>query len=151
MSLLHVTYRLEATPGEATALAEAILLEQTVETPRRVAERDAFVRDHLMGRIEAICPAEDGVHVTLALPLLTASADASQFLNVLFGNTSLQPGVTLEDFDVPPSLHTLFRGPRFGVKGLRRRLGVPTRPLTATALKPGAASRRSARLRTACT
>ncbi len=136
MSHLYVTYRLEATPGEAAALAEAILLEQTVETPRRVAERDAFVRDHLMGRIDAISPAEDGTRVTLALPMLTASADASQFINVLFGNTTLQPGVTLEDFDVPPSARALFRGPRFGVKGLRERLGVPARPLTATALKP---------------
>ena len=46
------------------------------------------------------------------------------------------PDVTLEDFEVPPALHALFRGPRFGLAGLRERTGVPTRPLTATALKP---------------
>ena len=137
MSPLHVTYRLETAPAEAATMAEAILLEQTVETPRRVAERDTFVREHLMGGIHAIEPHDDGsTRVTLALPLPTASADPSQFLNVLLGNTSLQPGVTLEDFDVPAALHALFGGPRFGVQGLRLRLGVPTRPLTATALKP---------------
>ena len=126
MGSLHVTYRLEAKAHEAEALAEAILLEQTVETPRRVAERDAFVREHLMGRVEAIQPAADGAsRVTLA-----------QFLNVLFGNTTLQPGVVLEDFDIPPALHVLLRGPQFGIPGLRQRTGVPTRPLLATALKP---------------
>ena len=137
MSTLHVTYRLEAAPDEAATLAEAILLEQTVETPRRTAERDAFVREHMMGRIHAIEPAEDNHwRLTLALPLLTSSSDPSQFLNVLFGNTALRPGVTLEDFTVPEALHALFRGPQFGVQGLRLRVGVPTRPLTATALKP---------------
>ncbi|MFB3133798.1 MAG: RuBisCO large subunit C-terminal-like domain-containing protein [Rhodothermales bacterium] len=137
MDHLPVTYRLEAAPGEAAALAEALLLEQTVETPRRVAERHAFVREHLLGHIREILPDEKGgTRVTLALPLPTASADPSQFLNVLFGNTSLQPDVTLEDFEVPPALHALFRGPRFGLAGLRERTGVPTRPLTATALKP---------------
>lgn len=137
MDHLHVTYRLDAAPGAAAPLAEALLLEQTVETPRRVAERDPFVREHLLGAIRAIQPGEQGgTRVTLALPLLTASADPSQFLNVLFGNTSLFPDVTLEDFDAPPALHALFRGPRFGLAGLRTLTGVPTRPLTATALKP---------------
>ncbi|MCH8961132.1 MAG: SelB C-terminal domain-containing protein [Bacteroidetes bacterium] len=137
MDHLHVTYRLEAAPDAAEALAEALLLEQTVETPRRVAERDAFVRENLLGYIHEIRPDDkEGAQVVLALPLRTASADPSQFLNVLFGNTSLHADVTLEDFDVPPALHTLFRGPRFGLAGLRARTGVPTRPLTATALKP---------------
>ena len=138
MDHLHVTYRLDAAPEAAEALAEALLLEQTVETPRRVAERDAFVRDHLLGRVHAIDPDEfGGTRVVLALPLQTALADPSQFLNVLFGNTSLHADVTLEDFDAPPAaLQTLFRGPQFGLTGLRARLGVPRRPLTATALKP---------------
>jgi ribulose-bisphosphate carboxylase large chain len=137
MRFLHVTYRLETPPAEAAALAETLLLEQSVETPRRVAEHDAFVRDNLLGHIHALRATEDGAaRLTLALPLLTASADPAQFLNVLFGNTALQAGVTLEDFDVPPALHALFRGPQFGMQGLRARLGVPTRPLTATALKP---------------
>ena len=137
MDHLHVTYRLDVAPDAAEALAEALLLEQTVETPRRVAERDAFVRENLLGYIHEIRPDDkDGAQVVLALPLRTASADPSQFLNVLFGNTTLHPYVTLEDFDVPPALHTLFRGPRFGLAGLRACIGVPTRPLTATALKP---------------
>ena len=137
MDHLPVTYRLDAPPEEAEALAEALLLEQTVETPRRVAERDAFVREHLLGHIREIQPDEQGgVRVKLALPLPTASVDPSQFLNVLLGNTTLNPTVTLEDFDVPPALHGLLRGPRFGLAGLRALLGVPRRPLTASALKP---------------
>jgi ribulose-bisphosphate carboxylase large chain len=37
---------------------------------------------------------------------------------------------------LPPELLRRFPGPRFGVPGLRSLLGVPTRPLLATALKP---------------
>ena len=137
MDHVHVTYRLEAAPGAAAALAEALLLEQTVETPRSVAERDAFVREHILGHLDEIRPDENGgTRVVLALPVPTASADPSQFLNVLFGNTSLRADVMLEDFAMPPALHALFRGPQFGLAGLRALTGVPTRPLTATALKP---------------
>ena len=86
MDHLHVTYRLDVAPDAAEALAEALLLEQTVETPRRVAERDAFVREHLLGYIHKIhLDDKEGAQVVLALPLRTASADPSQFLNVLFG------------------------------------------------------------------
>lgn len=137
MDHLEVTFLLDVAHDAAAPVAEAILLEQTVETPRSVAEHDAFVRDHLLGHVHSIRPAgASRSRVTLHLPLFTASADAAQFLNVLFGNTSLQPGVLLEDFEVPPALHTLFRGPRFGLTGLRRLTGIPRRPLTATALKP---------------
>jgi len=137
MEHVYATFRLDAPPAQARALAEAILLEQTVETPRRVAEAYPFVRTRLMGDLSDLQPdGPDATRVTLALPVLTASADPAQFLNVLFGNTTLQPGVTLLDFDVPPALHRLFRGPRFGLDGLRALTGVPTRPLTATALKP---------------
>jgi ribulose-bisphosphate carboxylase large chain len=57
-------------------------------------------------------------------------------LNVLFGNVALQPGVQLIDLSLSPTLAAHYRGPRFGVAGLRARLAVHDRPLLCTALKP---------------
>lgn len=137
MPHLRVTYLLEAPADEVEALAESVLLEQTVETPRAVAERDAFVREHMLGHVHDIRPGErGGFDVTLLLPVPTASVDPAQFLNVLLGNSTLHTAVTLEDFDIPPAFSSLFRGPQFGLSGLRALTGVTTRPLTATALKP---------------
>lgn len=137
MDHIEVTYHIEGTEEEVRSRAGSVLLEQTVETPRVVAERHAFVREHMMGRLLSLDAAEaGGFRVRLALPTVTASVDPAQFVNVLFGNSSLHPFVSLEDFEIPASMREMFRGPRFGVDGLRGQVCAFSRPLTCTALKP---------------
>lgn len=137
MDRLHVTYHLNVEPDDAEALARSILLEQTVETPREVAERYPFVRSAMLGeRLELAPHADGGTRLRLALPVSTASVDPLQFLNVLFGNVSLHGLATLEDFELPAALAPTFHGPRFGLRGLRDRFERPEGPLTASALKP---------------
>ena len=137
MEYLQVTFRVRCAPAQSEALVESLLLEQTVETPLKVAERNEFVRRHMLGhvvRIETIDEAT--VAATLALPTVNARTDPAQFLNVLFGNASLHESVSLEDFELPPAVAGDFDGPRFGAKGIRRRLAIEDRPLTCSALKP---------------
>ena len=57
-------------------------------------------------------------------------------MNVLLGNSSLKPGIRLVSFELSPSLLKIYRGPRFGISGLRKHLNVESRPLLCTALKP---------------
>ena len=137
MEFLQVTYRIAAGADEVAEQAGAMLLEQTVETPADVAQHDAFVRENMMGSIREIIPAGEGsFRVRLSLPMVTASVDPAQFLNVLFGNVSLHAHVRLERFELPEAMRPLFPGPRFGTEGLRERTGVWHRPLTCSALKP---------------
>ena len=137
MESLKITYHLAASPADPHDRVAEILLEQTVETPTSVATRYPFVRDHMMGVVQEVRPhTGEGHLVTLALPTATAASDPAQFLNVLFGNSSLHDDVRLEDFELPPSVRALFNGPRYGLEGLRRITGVHDRPLTCSALKP---------------
>lgn len=134
---LLVTYLVRATSKDIAARAEALLLEQTVELPRDLAASNPWVADHMLGCVEGISPAGDGIHrVTVAQPLATAAGDPAQLLNVLFGNSSLQPDVHLEDVCLPDAAFDWLPGPRAGIAGLRALTGVPGRPLLATALKP---------------
>ncbi len=134
---LRVTYLVRAAAGDVTARAEALMLEQAVELPRAAAARDPWVAAHILGRVEQISAAQDGTHlVTIAQPLATAAADPAQLLNVLFGNSSLQPDVVLADVDLPEAAFDWLPGPRAGIAGLRALAGVTGRPLLATALKP---------------
>lgn len=149
----------------ALARVEALAVEQTLEFPVDVLEA-GDIRDELTGRVEAFAEREDGVweavvsYAAEAAGFLLEGADQDggarepgegsrgartkglravdfpQTLNVIFGNTSLQPGIRVERIDLPPRLTAAFRGPRFGVAGLRRLLGVEERPLLCTALKP---------------
>ena len=136
MPPLIVTYRYACVPEAAHAFADALLVEQTVETPRSVSARYPFVQAHLGGAVETVEPVGDGAfRARLRLPAFTAAADAAQLLSVIFGNASIHPGVMLEGVELPAELAEGY-GPAFGIEGLRRLTGVEHRPLVASALKP---------------
>ncbi|MEP7175591.1 MAG: RuBisCO large subunit C-terminal-like domain-containing protein [Gemmatimonadales bacterium] len=135
--MLRITYLVRAAAGDVAARAEALMLEQAVELPRPAASRDPWVAANILGRVEEIVPDGEGTYrVTIAQPLATAAADPAQLLNVVFGNSSLQPDVVLADLDLPESAFEWLPGPRVGIAGLRGLAGVNGRPLLATALKP---------------
>jgi len=138
---IHVCYRFSApSPERAHDHAEALLVEQTVETPPEVSQRYPFVREHLMGSVESVDDLGDGTfRAALALPEGVACTDMAQLLNVIFGNASIHPGIVLDGLDLPPSLLGGL-GPRHGIAGLRRLCGVTDRPLVASALKPAGLS-----------
>lgn len=136
MSRILATYRVQARAAEIEAIAAALALEQSVETPRDVV-RDPFVRDEILARVERIRPVSVDTHeVTLALAPITTGNDPAQLLNMLYGNSSLHAHVELVDVTLPQSLVEHFPGPRYGIEGLRRLTGAHGRPLTCAALKP---------------
>jgi ribulose-bisphosphate carboxylase large chain len=137
---LRVTYVVTAENGDdLEARVESLLLEQTVELPR-VALRDSFVLKNILGRLVSVDPREGTDHrVVIDFPIIATADDPAQFLNVLFGNSSLQEHVLLSDFELPaewPGRRKALPGARFGTAGLRKLVGAPSRPLTSTALKP---------------
>jgi ribulose-bisphosphate carboxylase large chain len=131
-----VTYRLFGKEKEARIKAEDICIEQTVEFPGDLVP-EGIIRDHVFGRIESFSPwGPDSYKAIISFAVEIAAGELTQFLNVLFGNSSIKPGIRVEHLDLPESMLRCFKGPRFGREGLRRLLNVPQRPLLSTALKP---------------
>jgi ribulose-bisphosphate carboxylase large chain len=126
---------------ELDARVESLLLEQTVELPR-AALRDKFVLENIVGRLVSVKTIGTEKHaVTIDFPISATGNDPAQFLNVLFGNSSLQEHVALVDFKLPrpaewPQREQALPGPQFGTAGLRNITGIHDRALTSTALKP---------------
>jgi len=136
MSRIQAVYRIRASRDDVARVAQALALEQSVETPLE-AVRDAYVAGEIVARVGDIVEREPGVFdVRVALAEATTGGDVAQTVNMLFGNSSLHPHVELVDAVFPDSLAARFGGPRFGIAGLRKRLGVHGRPLTCAALKP---------------
>lgn len=137
---LRVTYHVTATnQADLDARVESLLLEQTVELPR-VALRDKFVLENILGQLLSV-EAMDATknRVVIDFPIIATADDPAQFLNVLFGNSSLQEHVLLADFELTgewPGRKKALPGPQFGTAGLRKIVNVPDRALTSTALKP---------------
>lgn len=131
-----VTYRLTGDEALAQAKAHDICFEQTVEFPAELTPA-GDIREQIVGHIASFeRVAENHFDVVIDYAVETTGFELTQFINVLFGNSSLKPGIRVEKFDLPPALLEKFRGPRFGCAGWRALLRVPQRPLLATALKP---------------
>jgi ribulose-bisphosphate carboxylase large chain len=132
LSRFTATYRVRADAQSIEARARAIAVEQSVEMPLEAID-DRRILDDIVGVVEAIEDRGAGVFdVRVALATATVGGDAGQFLNMVFGNTSLHDDVMLADVDGEMG----FSGPRHGIDGLRQRLNVSGRALTCSALKP---------------
>ncbi len=131
-----VRYAVTGDADEARAKAEDICLEQTVEFPADLLPA-GDIPDHVVGRIERFERASGGrSEVDISYAIEVAGDELPQFLNVVFGNISIKPGVRLMRLLLSESLLARYRGPRFGQRGLRELVGVVERPLLMTALKP---------------
>ncbi len=131
-----VIYRIFGNESEARAKAEDICIEQTIEFPPDLVAEGA-IKDHVVGRIESFERSDKESFLALiSYAVEIAAGELTQFLNVVFGNTSIKPGICVENLDMPLSLLARFRGPRFGRLGIRKLLGITHRPLLSTAVKP---------------
>jgi ribulose-bisphosphate carboxylase large chain len=131
-----VTYRIYGSEQEARAKAGDICIEQTVEFPADEVP-EGIIRDHVFGRVELFERFDgDSFKAIISYAVEIAAGELTQFLNVVFGNSSIKPGIRVEHLDFPDSLLKQFKGPRFGREGIRKLLQVPKRPLLCTAIKP---------------
>jgi len=116
--------------------AAAIACEQTVELD--LALVPAAVRAAAAGRVEEVTvTGPRRARARLVFPLAAVGGELPQLLNLLFGNVSMQRGVRIAGVLWPAALLAAFRGPAFGIDGLRALCGVGSRrPLVMAALKP---------------
>ena len=118
--------------------AAAIATEQSTGTWTGVSTLNDRIFEAYSGRVTQI----EGDMVTIAFPVEDFSLDIGgvpQILSViagnLFGLDSLK-GVRLEDVVFPESMLREFKGPKFGVEGMRSLLKRPKKPLVGTIVKP---------------
>lgn len=134
-----VTYFVRAADElEAKARALDIALEQTVEIPRSVVPK-GYVEEEILGRLEFLHKASEGrpgFLATISYSEDDVGGDFLQFLNIVFGNSSIKPGLKVEDIGPSSGLLDLCKGPRHGIAGLRARAGIGEKPLLMSAIKP---------------
>ena len=131
-----VTYILSGEKTDALAAAEDICIEQTVEFPPELI-KDRFIREHIFGRVESFTEIEEmQFRAEISFAVETSASELTQLMNVMFGNISLKPGIRISDVILPPQFASQFKGPRFGIGGIRNILNANNRPLISSAIKP---------------
>lgn len=135
MSHVAIRYQIRLLDNESLdQKLEGIALEQSVELPSTVISDE--IGEQIVGKITRTTQQDaDLFEAEITYPVANAAPEIVQFLNVLFGNVSLKPGVRILSVNWA-ALTSLFKGPRFGIDGIRDQLNIPKRPLSCTALKP---------------
>lgn len=135
-SRFRVRYQVLGDEKKARERAEDVCIEQTIEYLADLVP-EGGIRDHVFGRIEAFTRiGPDRYETVISYADEITGYELPQLINVIFGNTSMKPAVRVMELDLSDDLLAHFKGPRFGIAGLRKVLGVPDRPLLFTAIKP---------------
>ncbi len=143
MSFISATYHAQAaTQNSAEIIARSIAIEQTVEVPESLIT-PTIERD-IVGTIISVKPLtkpndprQKGFYeIEMQYDSDLACNHLPQLINLVYGNISIKHTVQLARLTLPSDLLSQFRGPNFGVAGLRKLLEVQDRPLLCTALKP---------------
>ena len=147
---LTAVYEVAGPERDARARAEQICLDQTIE-----ADADLLappLRGKVLGQLEDLRPCAGGrFEATICYPGDIVGTEHSDLLNVLFGTSSLRAGVHLLSFTLSGGLLSAWRGPRYGLAGLRAAVGISDRPLVCAVLKPlGRSPSQLAELATQC-
>ncbi|MBI4057556.1 MAG: cupin domain-containing protein [Elusimicrobia bacterium] len=135
---ITVDYRITCPAQEIEKFTRYITFEQTVEVPED-SPLSAHIQENVIGKIEKIEPVpsqKDRFEVRLSYDTHLSGFQLPQLINLIYGNISIQKGVLLTDFHLPQDLLSRFKGPNYGIDGIRKILGVFGRPLLATAVKP---------------
>ncbi len=109
-----------------------------MEIPRTAVPK-GYVEDEILGRLESLLRDPEGRSGFLAAISYSeddVGGDFLQFLNIVFGNSSIKPGIKVEDIGLSPGLLDLCKGPRHGIAGLRARAGIGEKSILMSAIKP---------------
>ena len=131
-SLVIATYRFP--PGiDAARQAEIIAIGQTLgSADARFTGREQALAA-CRGEVLEVRADGDGTRASVAFPAANTERDIGTLLTMVFGKYSLAGPARLVDLRLPPDFGTR---PRFGIAGLRARVGVAGRPLLMAIFKP---------------
>ncbi|PKL59160.1 MAG: ribulose 1,5-bisphosphate carboxylase, partial [Methanomicrobiales archaeon HGW-Methanomicrobiales-4] len=118
--------------------AQAIAEEQTTGTWTDISTLEKYIH-YLDGRVEKILPSGEGYQVSIRYPSeIFEIGNIPQYLSVVAGNLfglSKIAAVRLLDVDFPKEVIP-FKGPKFGIDGVRKLVGTTDRPHVGTIIKP---------------
>jgi Ribulose 1,5-bisphosphate carboxylase, large subunit len=128
--------------------AAALAVEQTTGTWLKVPAETPEVRERCIGRVVGVYEApayqieippdtpERQFIIRIAFPWANFGAQFAMMLSAVIGNISSSGKVKLVDLEFPKKFLHEFKGPQFGVQGIRELLGVYDRPLLNNMIKP---------------
>ncbi|MFV2041337.1 MAG: RuBisCO large subunit C-terminal-like domain-containing protein, partial [Candidatus Hydrothermarchaeales archaeon] len=127
-------FRLEPGGMDYIFAAGGVAAESSVGTWTDLSTDKPYVE-----RLSATVFEIDGNNMKIAYPPeLFEPGNMANILSSVAGNVFGLKGIDLRlnDIHFPPAIAASFKGPKYGIKGVRKLLGVDKRPLVGTIVKP---------------
>lgn len=140
--LIRATYLATAdAPFDVEKRAKGVALGQTTDTWTPL-EASALARlERHRGVVLDVQPVwtenrRSSATFTIGFPPENTQRDIASLLVMVFGKVSLDGRIRLLDLQLPDSFLADLPGPKFGIPGVRKLLGVPLRPVMMSIFKP---------------
>lgn len=142
------TYFVESTTKDVVKFSVAIADEQTTGTWVEVPGETNHVKIKHGGKVVGIFEVPDYEFevpkdvterkfiIQIAYPILNFNPQIPMLLTFVIGNIANAGKLKLLDLNFPKKFVQGFKGPKFGIEGLRKILNVPERPLVNNMVKP---------------
>ncbi|MGM0368610.1 MAG: RuBisCO large subunit C-terminal-like domain-containing protein [Actinomycetota bacterium] len=148
-SYIIATYFIEVSPDEdIIKFSETLAVDMSTGTWTKVEGETEEMREKYAGKVisahevpnyEFELPEDLGCRryvVSVAIPFENIGSEIPMLLTTVIGNTSVMGRIKLLDIEFPKKYLQGFSGPKFGIEGIRKLLGVKDRPLLNNMIKP---------------
>lgn len=129
-------------------LAPALAIEQSTGTWVPVPGETPEVRRNHVAKVTGVYEIPDYEYmvppevksrsyiIQIAYPIVNFGSQIAMMLSTVVGNLSLAGQIKLLDIHLPKTYVEGFKGPKFGIMGVRKLLGIPKRPILNNMIKP---------------
>ncbi|MFX1565240.1 MAG: RuBisCO large subunit C-terminal-like domain-containing protein [Promethearchaeota archaeon] len=136
------TFHIRTQEADLLHIVEGLSIEQTTGTWIRVPRETDEVRRQFLGKTLGFYrtpgPNYTNLIVQIGFPMANFLPSVAQLMAAIAGNIFYVKNTAVRILDVqfPKAFAAPFKGPKFGVKGVRELLKAKERPLTLTMIKP---------------
>lgn len=133
---ITVSYRVKNEDRDITKLAQSIAIGQTVGTWNELPNELKLQVSKHVGEVISIEESNFTSAINIGYPIENFGSDMGALLTAIYGKISLIPKIKLENIKFSEGYLKNFKGPKYGIKGIRELTGKKEKPLLMSIFKP---------------
>ena len=133
---INVIYTVKKDSKDINKLAKNIAIGQTTGIWDELSQNVRLQVSKHVAEVISIEEHEYTTNIKIAFPIENFGSDIAALLTAVYGKISLAPKIKLEDIEFSQSYLEQFKGPKFGISGIREILSKKDKPLLMSIFKP---------------
>ncbi len=133
---ITAVYTVKKDGRDIKKFAQSIAIGQTTGTWNELFGNLRLQISKHVAEVISVEEAEFTSTIKISFPIENFGSDLGALLTAVYGKISLAPKIKLEDIEFSQKYLQMFKGPRFGINGIREMIGKKNKPLLMSIFKP---------------